>query len=245
MKRRKASSELTTVSKPKTTYTSAVSEIGVSIVEDDSQARHILAEWISKAKGFRCVSHYGSAEEAVECLIKDRPEVVLMDINLVAMNGVECVRQLKPKLPKTQFIMLTVYEDSEHIFDALSAGASGYLLKQTPADELLVALREVYAGASPMTGSIARRVVQYFHAAPSKPAPGVSLSPREGEVLELLARGYLYKEIADALKMSVPTVNTHIRHIYEKMHVQSRGQAVAIYANLTADSARPGKFQSR
>jgi DNA-binding NarL/FixJ family response regulator len=245
MKRGQPSSELTTVRKSKRTYTAAVSPIGVSIVEDDAQARQILADWISRAKGFRCVSHYGSAEEAVEHLVEDRPDVVLMDINLLAMNGVECVRQLKPKLPKTQFIMLTVYEDSDHIFDALSAGASGYLLKQTPADELLVALSEVHAGASPMTGSIARRVVQYFHKAPSKPVPGVSLSPREREVLELLARGYLYKEIAEALKMSVPTVNTHIRHIYEKMHVQSRGQAVAIYANLTGEPARPDKFQRR
>jgi DNA-binding NarL/FixJ family response regulator len=158
-----------------------------------------------------------------------------MDINLVAMNGVEAVRQLKPKMPATQFIMLTVYEDSEHIFNALSAGASGYLLKQTPPEELLVALNEVHAGASPMTGSIARRVVQYFHSPTVKAVPEVKLSPREREVLELLARGYLYKEIAEALKMSVPTVNTHIRHIYEKMHVQSRGQAVALYANLTGE----------
>ncbi len=210
--------------------------IGISVVEDDSQARSILVEWINKAKGFTCVSHYGSAEEALERLPQDRPDVVLMDINLLVMDGVECVRRLKPQLPKTQFIMLTVYEDSEHIFDALSAGATGYLLKQTPAEDILGALRDVHAGASPMTGSIARRVVQYFHSLPPKPVPAVSLSPREREVLELLARGFLYKEIAEDLKMSVPTVNTHIRHIYEKMHVQSRGQAVAIYANLTSNA---------
>jgi DNA-binding NarL/FixJ family response regulator len=220
-------------------------DIRVSIVEDDGQARQILVDWIRKAKGFKCCSHYGSGEEALQHLPADRPDVVLMDINLLALNGVECVRQLKPKMPKTQFIMLTVYEDSEHIFDALSAGASGYLLKQTPAEDLLVALHDVHGGASPMTGSIARRVVQHFHSAPARTGMAVSLSPRESEVIELLARGYLYKEIADALKMSVPTVNTHIRHIYEKMHVQSRGQAVAIYANLTGDPSVAPKLQRK
>ena len=237
MKRQKTSSELMTAGKSPAAYIEAMLDIGVSIVEDDGQARQILAEWICKAKGFKCVSHYGSGEEALQHLPADRPDVVLMDINLLALNGVECVRQLKPKMPRTQFIMLTVYEDSEHIFDALSAGASGYLLKQTPAEDLLAALRDVHAGASPMTGSIARRVVQYFHSHPAKTSPALSLSPRESEILELLARGYLYKEIADALGISHATVNTHIRHIYEKLHVQSRGQAVAIFANLTGDSS--------
>lgn len=236
MKRSKPSLKLTSVGKSHQRYPSHVPDISVSIVEDDTQTRQILAGWINHARGFKCVSHYGSAEEAVASLPGDCPEVVLMDINLGSMNGVEGVRRLKPQMPKTQFIMLTVYEDADHIFDALSAGASGYLLKQTPADELLAALREVHSGGSPMTGSIARRVVQHFYSPVSKVSPEVSLSPREREVLELLARGYLYKEIAEALKMSVPTVNTHIRHIYEKMHVQSRGQAVAIYANLTGDS---------
>jgi len=129
-----------------------------------------------------------------------------------------------------------VYEDSEHIFNTLSALASCYLLKQTPETVLLAALRDVHSRASPMTGSIARRVVQYFHSLPPKTPPGVRLSPREQQVLELLARGFLYKEIAGELEMSVPTVNTHIRHIYEKMQVQSRGQAVALYSNLTRDS---------
>jgi DNA-binding NarL/FixJ family response regulator len=211
-------------------------DITVSIVEDDGQARLILAEWIQKAAGFQCLSHYASAEEALEHLPRDAPDIVLMDINLPGLNGVECVRQLKPQLPKTEFIMLTVYEDSEHIFNSLAAGASGYLLKQTPELELLAALRDVHAGASPMTGSIARRVVQYFQSLPPKTPSGVRLSPREQQVLELLARGFLYKEIAEDLGVSVPTVNTHIRHIYEKMHVQSRGQAVALYANLTSDS---------
>lgn len=212
-----------------------MSDITVSIVEDDEQARLILADWIHQAEGFQCVSHYGCAEEALEHLSQDPPDIVLMDIHLPAMNGVECVRRLKAHWPKTEFIMLTVYADSEHIFNSLAAGASGYLLKQTPEPELLAALREVHAGASPMTGSVARRVVQHFQSLPPQTPPGVHLTPREQQVLELLARGFLYKEIAVELEMSVPTVNTHIRHIYEKMHVQSRGQAVAIYANLTND----------
>lgn len=210
--------------------------ITVSIVEDDGQARLILAEWIQKAAGFQCLSHYASAEEAVERLPRDAPNIVLMDINLPGMNGVEGVRQLKPQLPSTEFIMLTVYEDADHIFNSLAAGASGYLLKQTPEADLLTALRDVHSGASPMTGSIARRVVQHFQSLPPRTPPGVRLSPREQQVLELLARGFLYKEIAVELGMSVPTVNTHIRHIYEKMHVQSRGQAVALYTNLTRAS---------
>ena len=165
-----------------------------------------------------------------------------MDINLVAMNGVECVQRLKPQMPDTQFIMLTVYEDSDHIFDALAAGASGYLLKQTSAQEILTALQGVNAGGSPMTGSIARRVVQYFHASPPAAGRQSPLTARENEVLGLLARGYLYKEIADSLQVSLPTVSTHIRHIYEKMQVQSRGQAVAKYANLTGDKPHPRGF---
>jgi DNA-binding NarL/FixJ family response regulator len=214
--------------------------ITVSIVEDDGQARLILAEWIQKAAGFQCLSHYASAEEALEHLPRDAPNIVLMDINLPGMNGVEGVRQLKPLLPSTEFIMLTVYEDCDHIFNSLAAGASGYLLKQTPEADLLAALRDVHSGASPMTGSIARRVVQYFQSLPPKTPAGVRLSPREQQVLALLARGFLYKEIAEELGMSVPTVNTHIRHIYEKMHVQSRGQAVAIYAHLTGNSSPRG-----
>ncbi len=212
-----------------------MSQITVSIVEDDAQARQILAGWIRSADGFECLSKHGSAEHALAQLPREKPDVVLMDINLPGMNGVECVRQLKPLLSDTQFVMLTVYEDSDHIFDALAAGASGYLLKQIPCDELLGALKGVHAGGSPMTGSIARKVVQHFHSRPPQPGEGQGLSPREREVLELLARGYLYKEIAEGLQISVPTVNSHIRHIYEKMHVQSRGQAVAKYAHLNGE----------
>jgi DNA-binding NarL/FixJ family response regulator len=206
--------------------------IPVSIVEDDAQARQILADWIRRADGFRCVSEHGSAETALAALPAEKPEVVLMDINLPGMNGIECVRQLKPVLPGTQFLMLTVYEDADHIFNALMVGATGYLLKQTPRNELLAALKQVHAGGSPMTSNIARKVVQSFQRQSQAAADDVELSPREAEVLELLARGYLYKEIAEALTISLPTVNTYIRRIYEKLHVRSRAQAVAKYAHI-------------
>lgn len=206
--------------------------IAVSIIEDDAPAREILANWIRRADGFRFVSEHGTAESALEALPALKPEVVLMDINLPGINGIECVRRLKPQLPDTQFVMLTVYEDADHIFNALSAGATGYLLKQTPRGELLAALKQVHSGGSPMTSNIARKIVQSFQQQPPLPAQEAELSPREREVLELLARGYLYKEIADSLSISLPTVNTYIRRIYEKLHVRSRSQAVAKYAHI-------------
>lgn len=204
--------------------------VTVSIIEDDVPAREILADWIRRFDGFDCVSEHDDAETALAMLPGLKPCVVLVDINLPGMNGIECIRRLKAVLPDTQFVMLTVYEDDNHIFRALSAGASGYLLKQTSRQMLLAALKEVHAGGSPMSSSIARKVVQSFR---HQTMPGVAeLSPREQEVLELLARGYLYKEIADSLQLSVQTVNTYIRRIYEKLHVRSRSQALAIYANL-------------
>jgi DNA-binding NarL/FixJ family response regulator len=209
--------------------------ISVSIVEDDAQARQILSDWIRRTDGFRFVSEHGTAESAITNLPKENPTVVLTDINLPGLNGIECVRRLKSVLPATQFVMLTVYEDADHIFHALSAGATGYLLKHTPRNELLAALKQVHAGGSPMTSNIARKVVQSFQqqAPPASSAADTSeLSPREGEVLDLLARGYLYKEIADSLDISLPTVSTYIRRIYEKLHVRSRAQAVAKYAHI-------------
>jgi DNA-binding NarL/FixJ family response regulator len=205
--------------------------IAVSIVEDDAPARQILSSWMRRAEGFRWLSEFGSVEEALAKLPQEKPEVVLMDINLPGLSGIEGVRRLKPLLPATQFVMLTVYEDSDHIYNALAAGASGYLLKQTPRHELLAALKDVHAGGSPMSSNIARKVVQSFQPAQPNNTATDDLSPREREVVELLARGYLYKEIADTLSISVPTVNTYIRRIYEKLHVRSRGQAVAKYTN--------------
>jgi DNA-binding NarL/FixJ family response regulator len=205
--------------------------IAVSIVEDDVRVRGSLVKLIDGAPGFRCVSNHSSAEDALREIPKHKPDVVLMDINLPGINGVECVRQLKPSLPATQIIMLTVYQNTEHIFNALAVGATGYMLKQTPPAELLAAIKEVHAGGSPMSGHIARKIVQSFQ----KPAPdstgSESLSPREAEVLELLAKGFLYKEIAESMKVTYATVHTHIRHIYEKLHVRSRTEAVAKHLN--------------
>jgi DNA-binding NarL/FixJ family response regulator len=213
--------------------------IAVAIVEDDVPARDILAGWIRSADGFKLVGEYDDAETAIAELPQKKPSVVLFDINLPGMNGIECVRRLKPRLPDTQFLMVTVYEDANHIFDALAVGASGYLLKQTRRTELLDALKEVHAGGSPMSSQIARKVVQSFRRhEPQADGATVELSGREHEVLELLARGYLYKEIAEMLKISVQTVNTYIRRIYEKLHVRSRAQAVAKYAHLPMGSTQ-------
>jgi DNA-binding NarL/FixJ family response regulator len=211
--------------------------IAVSIVEDDAQARKILAGWINRASGFRLAGEWGDAESALKFLPEKQPDVVLMDINLPGMSGVEAVKRLKPTLPATQFVMLTVYEDADHIYNALVAGATGYLLKLTSRAELLSALGDVHRGGSPMTSNIARKVVQSFKQPPV--ASGQELSPREQEVLELLARGYLYKEIAERLNISGPTVNTYIRRMYEKLHVRSRAQAVAKYAHLAETPLRP------
>jgi len=201
--------------------------IRVSIVEDNGRVRGSLARLIALTDGFECVSEHGSGEEAMAALPKTKPEVVLMDINLPGINGVECVRQLKPLLPDTQVMMLTVYENTDLIFQALTAGATGYLLKQTPPNELLAAVREVHNGGSPMTGHIARKVVASFQQAGNSAREFENLTPREKEVLDFLAKGFLYKEIAEAMTISYDTVHTHIRKIYEKLHVRSRTEAVA------------------
>jgi DNA-binding NarL/FixJ family response regulator len=201
--------------------------INVSIVEDSDKFRETLCRVLNRAEGFRCLSHYPNAEDALKALPEDKPEVVLMDINLPGMNGVECVRQLKQSLPTVQVMMLTVYEDTENIFNALAAGASGYMLKRTPRDELLDAIREVHRGGSPMTTHIARKVVQSFQRAAPAASPTETLSPREQEVLDCLAQGFLYKEIAEKLNISYETVHTYIRRIYEKLSVRTRTEAVA------------------
>jgi len=201
--------------------------ITVSLVEDNDQLRTTLARVIGRAEGFQCVSHYSTAEEALKKLPADQPDVVLMDINLPGISGVECVRQLKQALPSTQVIMLTAYEDTDNIFNSLAAGASGYLLKRTSTAELLAAVREVKAGGSPMTAHIARKVVQSFQKAGPSPQPTENLSEREQQVLDYLAQGFLYKEIADKLGISYETVHTYIRRIYEKLQVRTRTEAVA------------------
>jgi DNA-binding NarL/FixJ family response regulator len=204
--------------------------ITVSIVEDQEPLRATLARVISRADGFVCIGQHGSGEAALENVPKEKPNVVLMDINLPGMNGVECVRQLKPLAPETQFIMLTVYEDTDNIFNALAAGATGYMLKRTPRDELLAAIQDVLKGGSPMNTHIARKVVQSFQRAAPVASPVMeeaALSPREKEVLDCLAQGFLYKEIAEKLGISYETVHTYIRRIYEKLQVRTRTEAVA------------------
>jgi DNA-binding NarL/FixJ family response regulator len=211
----------------------AAMTISVSVVEDDARVRGSLARLVDRSPGFRCLSQHQSAESALAELPAVRPDVVLMDINLPGLNGVECVRRLKPLLPQAQIVMLTVYEDTDLIFAALAAGATGYLLKRTPRAELLAGIRDVQQGGSPMSSHIARKVVQSFRQA--EPAqPPEALSPREQEVLDHLARGFLYKEIASALGISYDTVHTYVRRIYEKLQVHSRSEAVAKRLGQTA-----------
>ncbi|MSU57934.1 MAG: response regulator transcription factor [Pedosphaera sp.] len=201
--------------------------ITVSIVEDNEELRGTLAKVIGRTEGFACVGQHATAEVALENLPLEKPEVVLMDINLPGMNGVECVRKLKQLLPGTQVMMLTAYEDTENIFNSLAAGASGYMLKRTPRVELLDAIREVSRGGSPMTTHIARLVVQSFQRPVAAAEPTEHLSEREREVLELLSQGLMYKEIAEKLGISFETVRTYIRRVYEKLHVRTRTEAVA------------------
>lgn len=204
--------------------------IKVSIVEDDRGIRENLSVLIGGSPGFSCASTHGSAEEALKQIPLKSADVVLMDINLPKLSGIECVRQLKAKMPRVQFLMLTVYEDSDMIFKALGAGASGYLLKRTPPARLLDALAEVHTGASPMSGKVARIVVQYVQRMKQAAAASTELlSKREQEILDLLAKGYRYKEIADLLTISYDTVRSHIRNIYDKLQVHSRTEAVVRY----------------
>ena len=202
------------------------------IVEDDPSVRNILKSWIEGAKGFACKGAFPDVESALGPIARAKPDIVLVDINLPRLSGIECVRQLKPQAPDTQFVMQTVYEDSNHIFDALAAGATGYLVKTTSREALVTALREVHAGGSPMSSNIARKVVQSLQQPKASPKSAAELSKRENEVLALLAQGYLYKEIADALGIRLDTVNEYIHRIYEKLHVHSRAQAVARYTKL-------------
>jgi DNA-binding NarL/FixJ family response regulator len=208
------------------------SPISAVIVEDDTSIREILRSWIQEAEGFSCAGVFPDVESALAPIPSLKPKVAIVDINLPGLSGIECVRKLKPLLPETQFVMLTVYDDSTHVFDALSAGATGYMLKCTPREELIAALREVNAGGSPMSSNIARKVVQSLHQPKPKLRPSDELSKRENEVLVLLAQGYLYKEISDTLGIGQETVNTYIRRIYEKLHVHSRAQAVARYTSI-------------
>lgn len=205
----------------------------VSIVEDDAGVRESLSILINGAPGLECASCHSTAEDALEKIPTVKPDVVLMDINLPGASGIECVRKLKEKLPEAEVLMLTMYDDADQIFQSLTAGASGYLLKRTPPGKLLDDIQAVKHGAAPMSPKVARKVVDFFRRKPVAPSGKGSvcgnLSKREEEILDLLAKGYRYKEIADALGISFDTVRSHLRNIYEKLHVSSRTEAVVKY----------------
>jgi DNA-binding NarL/FixJ family response regulator len=207
--------------------------ITVSIVEDNRGTRESLSELLGRAPTLRCVGAYPNGEEALRRIPAEQPDVVLMDINLPGMSGIECVARLKERLPQMQVLMLTTYEESDLIFDSLRRGASGYLLKNMPPAELIQAVEQVHSGGSPMSMQIARKVVNHFQRIKQPSSEVEQLTRREQEILGLLAKGYLYKEIADQLGISLSTVRAHLHTIYEKLHVQSRTEAVVKF--LTRD----------
>jgi len=188
--------------------------------------RESFAALLNQSPDLRCVSAYATGEDAVLGMVADQPDVALVDVNLPGMDGIECVAKLKLKLPKMLVLMLTRYEQSDLIFNSIRAGASGYLLKNTPPAELLQAIEQVSAGGAPMSMQIARKVVDHFRQIQQPASDIEKLTPREQEILELLSKGYYYKEIGDSLKITMNTVRTHLHHIYEKLHVQSRTEAV-------------------
>ncbi len=194
----------------------------ISIVEDINEIREGLRFIITQTAGFEFVSSYNNAEDAVDGLSEDVPDIVIMDIGLPQGTGIDCIRRLKEKGSSLQFVIFTVYEDSDQVFEALTAGASGYLLKNSSPDKIISALREIHQGGSPMSLSIARKVVSSFQ----RPVAHNQLSEREMEVLTLLAKGLLYKEIAEKLTISKGTVSQHVHNIYEKLHVQNRTEAI-------------------
>jgi DNA-binding NarL/FixJ family response regulator len=203
--------------------------IKVALVEDKPGVRDSWTKLINALPGFSCIVACGSGEEALRVIPPLKPDIVLMDIFLPRMSGIECTTQLKLQLPKAQILILTGVEDDELVFLALEAGADGYLLKRTTPEDLRSAMLEVMRGGAPMTSEIARYVVQSFRKSVGSPKPTVHLSTREEEVLILLTKGYANKEIAHQLSISVETVGSHLKHIYEKMHVRSRAEAVARY----------------
>jgi DNA-binding NarL/FixJ family response regulator len=203
--------------------------IRVSIVEDNRGTRESLTELLARAPALRFVNAHPSGEDALRQIPADAPDVVLMDINLPKMNGIECVAKLKQALPKMQVLMLTTYEEGDLIFDSLRKGASGYLLKNMPPAELIQAIEQVHAGGAPMSMQVARKVVNHFQQIKKPQSDMEQLTKRESEILAHLAKGYLYKEIADQLGISLSTVRAHLHTVYEKLHVQSRTEAVVKY----------------
>jgi len=201
--------------------------ISIAIVEDLDVVRNGLKDFISLSTDFLVVGSYKSGEEALQKLPETKPDIVIMDINLPGMNGIECIRQVKDKSPGTQFMMFTVYENDDKVFEALKAGASGYLLKNTGLLQIAESVKELHEGGSPMSANIARKMVNLVRGDSDKKTPFLDLlSPREKEILQLLAKGLLYKEIAEQLNITTGTVRIHIHKIYEKLHVQNRTEAI-------------------
>ena len=200
--------------------------ITVSIVEDLNEVRDALQRLINQSDKFCLVEEFNNAEQAEKRIPLQPPDIVIMDINLPGMSGIECISRIKEKCDGTQFMMFTIYEDDEKVFEALKAGAHGYLLKKTPKEKLLEALEELYNGGSPMSTNIARKVIEAFEKKNRPPAELNTLTNKERQILELLAKGFLYKEIADQLHSTRNTIKQHIHHIYEKLHVQNRTEAI-------------------
>jgi len=200
--------------------------ITVSIVEDLAEVRESLAKLVSNSDGFLLLSTYPNAETAQKNIAAERPQLVIMDINLPGISGIECIRKIKGDCPGTQFMMYTIFEDDDKVFEALEAGASGYLLKKTPKEKIMEALRELYEGGSPMSTQIARKVIQSFQRKNQLNEESNLLTPKEKEVLQLLAKGFLYKEISEKLNITLNTVKQHIHRTYLKLHVCNRTEAV-------------------
>ncbi len=215
--------------------------ITISLVEDHSGLRESLATLLNNVPGFRCLDPYANGEEAVSKIPSQRPDVALVDINLPGMSGIECVAKLKRELPDLQILMLSMYEQSDLIFDSLRAGASGYMLKSAPAADLINAIEQVHAGGAPMSMQIARKVVRHFQDTKRHRFGIEKLTPREQEVLELVVRGCLNKEVAARLNISLSAVRAHLHVIYGKLRVQSRTQAVirSLGCELPGDHGRP------
>ena len=210
--------------------------VTVSIVEDHQGTRESLVALLKAEPSMKCLGAHGSGEAAVKAIPEEKPDVAIVDINLPGMSGIECVARLKALMPSLQLLMLTTYQQSDIIFDSLRAGASGYLLKNMSHSELIQAVEQVQAGGAPMSTQIARKVVEHFRGVPQPASEVDRLSPREQEVLAMLAKGFLYKEIGDNLGITLNTVRMHLRHIYEKLHVRSRTEATVKF--LGGDAAK-------
>ena len=200
--------------------------ITVAIVEDLDEVREGLVKFINNDPDFAVIDAFGNSEEAIISLPGMQPDIVIMDINLPGMSGIDCIGAIKEKCPGTQFMMFTVYENDEKVFEALKAGASGYLLKKTPPAKIVDALRELFHGGSPMSSNIARKLVTIYQTKEGLHKISLLLSPRENEILEWLSKGLLYKEIGEKLSIATGTVRQHIHKIYEKLHVQNRTEAI-------------------